>query len=44
VLYAPITYLGVVFAAIYIATGFGIFNRGGVMLVKEKNSASGGTS
>ena len=36
VLYAPITYLGVVFAAIYIITGFGIFNRKGEMLIKEK--------
>ena len=36
VLYAPITYLGVVFAAIYIMTGFGIFNRKGEMLIKEK--------
>ena len=41
VLYAPITYLGVVFAAIYIFTGFGIFNRDGVMLTKEKSAASG---
>lgn len=36
VLYAPITYLGVVFAAIYIITGFGIFNSKGVMVIKEK--------
>lgn len=36
VLYAPITYLGVVFAAIYIFTGFGVFNKDGVMLTKEK--------
>lgn len=36
VLYAPITYLGVVFAAVYIATGFGVFNTKGVMLIKEK--------
>lgn len=36
VLYAPITYLGIVFAAIYIFTGFGIFNRDGKMLFREK--------
>ncbi len=35
VLYAPLTYLGLVFAAIYIFTGFGIFNRDGKMLIKE---------
>ncbi|MBQ3107318.1 MAG: Na+/H+ antiporter NhaC [Firmicutes bacterium] len=35
VLYAPITYLGVVFAAIYIITGIGIYNTNGVMLTKE---------
>lgn len=34
VLYAPITYLGVVFAAIYIFTGFGIFNRDGEMICR----------
>lgn len=33
VLYAPITYLGVVFALIYIFTGFGIFDSSGKMLV-----------
>lgn len=36
VLYAPITYLGVVFAAVYIATGFGIYNSDGVMVIREK--------
>lgn len=36
VIYAPITYLGVVLAAIYIITGFGIFNKDGVMIIKEK--------
>ena len=36
VLYAPITYLGVVFAAIYIITGFAVFNSDGVMIIKEK--------
>ncbi len=36
VLYAPITYLGVVFAAVYIFMGFGIFNSKGEMLIKEK--------
>jgi NhaC family Na+:H+ antiporter len=40
VMYAPITYLGVVFSAIYIFTGFGIFNRDGVMLPKEKENVS----
>ena len=40
VLYAPITYLGVVFAAIYIMTGFGIYNQDDVMLVKEKRASA----
>jgi len=39
VLYAPITYLGVVFAAIYIATGYSIFNSKGEMLCKLKKAA-----
>ena len=38
VLYAPITYLGVVFAAIYIVTGFAVYNRDGVMLINEKKA------
>ena len=37
VLYAPLTYLGILFAAIYIVTGFGIFNTEGKMIIKEKN-------
>lgn len=37
VLYAPLTYLGILFAAIYIFTGFGIFNTEGKMIIKEKN-------
>ncbi|MBE6940095.1 MAG: Na+/H+ antiporter NhaC [Ruminococcaceae bacterium] len=36
VLYAPLTYLGVVFAAFYIITGIGIYNKDGVLLTKEK--------
>ena len=35
VLYAPITYLGVVFALIYIFTGFGIFDSSGNMLYRK---------
>lgn len=37
VLYAPLTYLGVIFAAVYIVTGFGIFNKEGKMIIKEKD-------
>ena len=37
VLYAPLTYLGIVFAVIYILTGFGIFNSEGKMIIKEKS-------
>lgn len=37
VLYAPLTYFGILFAAIYIVTGFGIFNTEGKMIIKEKN-------
>ena len=35
ILYAPMTYLGVVFATIYIITGFGIFDSSGRMLYKK---------
>lgn len=38
VIYAPITYLGVGLATIYIITGFGIFNKDGVMIIKEKKA------
>lgn len=38
VLYAPITYLGLLFAAIYIFTGFGIFNRDGEMVCRENKN------
>ena len=39
VLYAPLTYLGVVFALFYIFTGWGIYNKDGVMLTRENKAA-----
>ena len=39
VLYAPLTYLGVVFALFYILTGWGIYNKDGVMLTRETKAA-----
>ncbi len=38
VLYAPITYLGVGFAMLYIMTGFGVFRSDGSMLMRKKNA------
>lgn len=35
-LYAPITYCSLLFALIYIITGFGVFRRDGTMLLRKK--------
>lgn len=37
--YAPITYCSLLFALIYIITGFGIFRRDGTMMIRGKKSS-----
>ena len=40
IIYAPLTYLGVVFAAFYIVTGIGIYNSDGSLVSKSKETVT----